>query len=267
MELKLNATREVYREFYGSKVKQMPELISEGRVPMNVSQFMQKRLDVRNSDAKVRDSFMNNYFDTGDAIVYHPDGRVKIVLDSQTLRDMTPETQIVGAALLIEEDVYNALDGEEFKKGKLGKVNKHMSREDVKVHPFWKVLARDQGLLNDYVNFTSAECNERFAFDNVMAIYPELSIETDERVNPGMKTVVVCGLESGDSANIGDTIKGYGRFIGIASETLSVQANGDSNIQRYTTADLQTVDKALKGLEGTLHPDILKQFTELRNKL
>ena len=146
MALKLNATREAYQEFYGQNVEQMPKLIVDGRVPMNVSQLMQRRLDVRNSDKSVKSSYMDNYFDTGDAVVYHPDGRVKIVLDSQTLRDMTPESQRVGGALIIGEDVYNTLEGEEFKKGKLGKVNEQMSREDVKSHPVWKVLARDQGL-------------------------------------------------------------------------------------------------------------------------
>src|SRR3990167_500605 len=135
MALKLNATREAYQEFYGRNVEQMPKLIADGRVPMNTAQLMQRRLDVRNSDTKVKSAYMDNYFDTGDGVAYHPDGRVKVVLDSQTLREMTPDTQRVGGALLLTEDVYNALEGEEFKKGKLGKVNDWMSREDVKAHP------------------------------------------------------------------------------------------------------------------------------------
>jgi hypothetical protein len=112
MALKLNATREAYQEFYGKNVQQMPKLIADGRVPMNVSQLMQRRLDVRNSDVKVKSSYMDNYFDTGDAVVYHPDGRVKIVLDSQTLRDMTPESPRSNGALVLASEVYDTLQGE-----------------------------------------------------------------------------------------------------------------------------------------------------------
>src|SRR3989338_11493234 len=100
MALKLNTSKDAYQEFPGRNTEQMPKLIADGRVPMNTTQLMQRRLDVINSDAKVKSSYMDNYFDTGDAVVYHPDGRVKIVLDSQTLREMTPDTRRVGEALL-----------------------------------------------------------------------------------------------------------------------------------------------------------------------
>ena len=76
MALKLNPEREACREFYGQNVMQMPLLIADGRVPMSVSQLMQKRLDVRNAEADVKTAWMDNYFDTGDGVVYHPDGRV-----------------------------------------------------------------------------------------------------------------------------------------------------------------------------------------------
>jgi len=264
MGLKLNATREAYQEFYGRNVEQMPKLVADSRVPMNVSQLMQRRLDVRNSDKAVKGSYMDNYFDTGDAVVYHPDGRVKIVLDSQTLRDMTPESQRVGGALIIGEDVYNTLEGEEFKKGKLGKVNEQMSREDVKSHPVWKVLARDQGLLNDYAYYIFAEGKERFGYDIAMGVYPDSSAGD----NPKLRAWYVSGL-GGRSGAGGwlDLGGGDGRFVGIAPEALSAPGKGASNIKAYTMADLQSVDKAMKGLEGVLHPEVLKPFAELRKKL
>ena len=263
MGLKLNATREAYQEFYGRNVEQMPKLIADSRVPMNVSQLMQRRLDVRNSDAKVKGSYMDNYFDTGDAVVYHPDGRVKIVLDSQTLRDMAPETQRVGGALLIGEDVYNTLEGEEFKKGKLGKTESSLSREDVKSHPVWKVLARDQGLLNDYADYIFAEGKERFGYDTAMGVYPDSAGD-----NPKMRAWCVNWLGFRSVANGRYDLDYFNRrFVGIAPEALSAPGKGASNIKAYTMADLQAVDKAMKGLEGTLHPDVLKPFAELRKKL
>ena len=269
MALKLNATREAYQEFYGRNVDQMPKLIADGRVPMNTAQLMQRRLDVRNSDAKVKSAYMDNYFDTGDAVVYHPDGRVKIVLDSQTLREMTPDTQRVGGALLLTEDVYNALEGEEFKKGKLGKVNEWLSREDVKAHPVWRVLARDQGLLKDYTDHIFGEYQAGFAKGTPLEDVRAMGVFSDSAGDqPKMRACCVDWLEDGSSADGGGGLDDdYGRLVGIAPEALSAPGKGASNIKAYTMADLQAVDKAMKGLEGTLHPDVLKPFAELRKKL
>jgi len=50
-------TREQYKEFSGRNIEQMPALISEGRVPMSVSQLMQKRLDNRSG------FYVDDYFD------------------------------------------------------------------------------------------------------------------------------------------------------------------------------------------------------------
>lgn len=275
MALKLNATRDAYREFskeasgHPRNVDQMPVLIADGRVPMNVAQLMQRRLDVRNSDPDVKSSYMDNYFDTGDAVLYHPDGRVKIVHDSQTLRDMTPESPGSNDALILGEDVYNTLQGEEFKKDKFGTVNNGLSRADVKSHPVWKVLARDKELLNDYVDFIFGEYQGRFAkgtaLDDLrlMGVYPDSAGD-----NPKLRAWCVSGLESRSNANGRDGLGcDYGRFVGIAPEALSASGKGVSNIKTYTMADLQAVDKTMKSLEGILHPDVLKPFAELRKKL
>jgi len=270
MALKLNATREAYREFYGRNVEQMPKLIADGRVPMSVAGLMQRRLDVRNSDADVKSSYMDNYFDTGDAVAYHPDGRVKIVLDSQTLRDMTPESQRNSGALVLTNDVYDSLQGEEFKKGKLGNVNDGLSRADVKAHPVWKVLARDQALLNDYTDFIFGEYQPRFAKDSalddlkLMGIYPGSANGTA----PEMRAWYVNRLDNRSNANgrLGvDNV--LGRLVGIAPEALSAPGKGVSNIKAYTMADLQAFDGAVKGLETTVRPELLEPFAQLRKKL
>ena len=241
MALKLNAVREPYAEFYGSNVEQMPNLVADGRVPMNVAQLMQKRLDVRNTDTKVKSAWMDNYFDTGDAVVYHPDGRIKIVLDSQDLRNMNSDTPRNCGALIVIPKAYEALQGEEFKKGKLGKVNGAMSRAEVKAHPVWKVLARDQGLLNDYTDFIFGEYQARFAKDKslddiqLMGIFPG-SASGD---NANMRAWCVDRLESGSLADgrsdLGDD---YGRFVGIAPEAQVASGSGASNVKSYTMADL-----------------------------
>jgi len=252
---------EVYK---GRNTEQMPKLTADGRMPANVSQLMQRKLDLRNDETGVKDFYMDNYFDTGDGVVYHPDGRVKIVLDSQHLRDMTPESPRNGGALILGEDVYKALEGEEFKEGKLGKVNERMSKADVKSHPVWKVLARDQGLLDDYADYIFAEGKERFGYDTAMGIFPgSANGET-----PEMRAWFVYRLVNrSDASGRIDLDYDYGRLLGIAPEALSAPGKGTSNIRAYTMVDLQAVDEAMQRLEGTLHPDVLKPFVDLRKKL
>ena len=219
MTLKLNTTQEAYREFYGRNTEQMPKLIADGRVPMSVAGLMQRRLDVRNFDADVKTSYLDNYFDTGDAVVYHPDGRVKIVLDSQTLRGITQNSELINGALVLTEDAYNVLQGEEFKKGKLGKANERLTREQAKAHPVWKVLARDQALLNDYVDYIFAEGKQRFSYDTAMGVFSSSA----QGNTPDLRAWCVGRLEDRSYA-VGGYHLGYvgGRFLGIASKTFTL---------------------------------------------
>lgn len=270
MVLKLNPTREAYQEFYGKNVEQMPKLIADGRVPMNVSQLMQKRLDVRSSDAEVKSSYIDNYFDTGDAVAYHPDGRVKIVLDSQTLRDMTPESHRNGGALVLTEDVYNALQGEEFKKGKLGKVNDGLSRADVRAHPVWKALARNQGLLNDYTDFIFGEYQPRFAKDSalddlkLMGIYPGSANGTA----PEMRAWFVGGLGGGSFADGWfDLDYDVGRLVGIAPEAQNAPNLGVQNVRVYTMEDIQTAKTQLAEVSRIVKDESLDKVVSLIGKL
>ena len=264
MAIKLNATPEAYKEFYGRNVEQMPKLVAEGRVPMNASQLMQRRLDFRNGPEAVKTAWMDNYFDTGDAVIYHPNGDVKIVLDSQTLREMTPESQRNSGALVLGEDVYKALQGEVFKKGKLGKVNDSMSREDVKAHPVWKVLARDQALLNDYTDFIFAESKERFDYDTAMGVFPG-SCSGDE---PEMRAWCVWWLVNRSYA-IGRGVfdRDNGRLVGIAPEALSAQGKGASNIKAYSMVDVQKARKQLDQIAQFMKPESVDKVKSLLGKL
>src|SRR3990167_11287530 len=121
-----------YKEFYGRSTEQMPRLIAEGRTPLSIAGLMRRRLEVLNSSDEVRNSFWDNYFDTGDGIAYHPDGRGKIVLDAQPLRELTPSSQLRNGALVLPSGVYDRLEGVEF------------SREDLAKNRVWRALARDE---------------------------------------------------------------------------------------------------------------------------
>lgn len=228
--MKLCDSRNLVEVYGGRNVEQMPKLIADGRMPASVSQVMQRRLDLRNDETGVKDFYMDNNFDTGDGVVYHPDGRVKIVLDSQHLRDMTLESPRNGGALVLTAENYDSLQGEEFKKGKLGKTEDWLSKADVKAHPVWKVLARGQVLLNDYTDYIFAEGKKRFGYDTAMGIF----LGSANGETPEMRVWYVYGL-GGRSYAFGksDLEFGSGRLLGIAPE-VQESLNRDQRVNAYT---------------------------------
>jgi len=230
--------------YEGRNTEQMPKLIADGRIPTNFSQLMQRRLELRNDKTGVKDFYMNHWFDSGDVGVYHPDGRVKIVLDSQYLKDMTLDTPRRGGALILSEDVYKALEGEEFKKGKLGKTNRRMSKADVKAHPVWKVLARDQALLNDYADYIFGEYQARFAKDTplkdvkIMGIFPD---STDGET-PEMRAWYIGSFGKESDANCwSDLNYNDGRLLGIIPDALNKN-------QRVNVYPQNKIERALEEL-------------------
>ena len=78
--LKLNEPVDKFKEFYGRGIEQMPKLLGEGRTPLSSAGLMERRLEVLTASDDVKDAWWGDYFDTGDGILYHPDGRIKIEL-------------------------------------------------------------------------------------------------------------------------------------------------------------------------------------------
>jgi hypothetical protein len=216
MEPNLDSTKEPLKKFYGRLIEQMPKLIMEDRVPMNVAQLMQRRLEnsTFNGDIKSPYYLLSKQFDTGDAIVYHPNGDIKIVLDAQPLREMNLRSKLKYGALILTEDAYKNLPGEEFYPRD---VNRWFSdKEEVKAHPIWRTLARDQTLLNDYTNYVFTESRERFNHNTAMGIF--LS-EAHEDV-PELRAWYICMLEITSGAVGWDRLDDFGTFLGITKTTL-----------------------------------------------
>ena len=89
--LKLNEPVEKFKEFYGRNIDQMPELIKEGRAPLSTAGLMKRRLEVLTASEDVKGAWWDNYFDTGDAVIYHPDGRFKVVLNAEPMKELNPK--------------------------------------------------------------------------------------------------------------------------------------------------------------------------------
>ena len=178
---KLNETPETYKEFSGKYIKTMPKLRAEGRIPGNISQFMQIRLNYKNGPEAIKNAWLSNY-DTCDAVIYHPETQnILIDLDSEMLIKISQDTKkLYNGALLLSENrdeafaIYEQLKKQsnviEFKNHKLERTIDFKSKEDVKSDPLWRILARDQALLNDYTDFIYDESEKKYGHETPMSI-------------------------------------------------------------------------------------------------
>src|SRR3989344_1077660 len=147
MALQLNEQVVPYQEFYGRNTEQMPMLIKSSRVPMSSAGLMDRRLEVRDErfSQRVRSDLHDGYFDTGDGVLYHPDGKVKNVPDAQALRGINAQSRLSDGALVLPAGAYEAAQGAEFTKEDLKKIMQDsLTRDGAKSNPVWQALARDQ---------------------------------------------------------------------------------------------------------------------------
>lgn len=145
--------------FEGPNNREMPKLIAEGFVPASAAQIMRGRLEGKLS--------FDEYHDSGDVIVYHPDGRVKLVYDSKDLRKLNTESPLSAGALVLPDGAWESLGGEEFSHDRLALyVGKRRSKDSTKGNPFWQWLARDdQALLDAYADQMFDRVKQRYGYD------------------------------------------------------------------------------------------------------
>lgn len=165
---------------------------------------------------------MNNYFNTGDAVVYYPDGRVEIVLDSSYLREITPKSIIKNGALVLPEpkkfdsldEILQVTSFYSFRREDLEKYcGRQLTIEEAKSNPVWRILARqDQQLLDDYVDYIFAEVKEKFDFNKAMEIFLPNQPEF-----PSMRAWYIGYLDNSFNADGGDELDcEFGRLVGKA---------------------------------------------------
>ncbi len=204
---------ESYKEFFGIYSEEMPKLISEGFNPISVSDVMVNRINSRYSEEKSKSYWLNNYFDTIDAIAYHPNNKMKIVFDSQNLKDVNSESQFHKGSLILEDSVYESLNGFEFTRKELeNNLWKWFNAKQIKSNPIWKTLARDQNLLEEYSEYILSEGKIKFGtnYDHAMAIY----FTFPEKI-PTMRALNIWGMGLG-SCVFGSHVlnSGFSRVVG-----------------------------------------------------
>ncbi len=162
MALQLNESPEVFKAFpqvgFGRNIEQMPWLTSEGRTPLSVADLMRVRLDATDGTYGFKQSWFENYFDCGDVVAYHPDGKFKIDLDSDHLRNVNPNSNIMEGSLVLPDGTYDMIDGLEFKMNEIDRyLKENPSQANTKENPIWQALARgDKSLLSDYIDMIFA---------------------------------------------------------------------------------------------------------------
>ncbi len=213
MNLKLDDVVVPHDEYPGRNIDQMPLLVKDNRVPISVAGLMQRRLEVLKPgfSQEVRDNWWNSYFDTGDAPAYHPDGRVKVVLDADDLRTMNSQSALLKDGLLLPEGRYENLSGLELTAGEIKKYGRLMNREQAREDPVWTFLARDTGLLVAYVDSVFYLAKQRYGYDEAMGIYFG---QTQEK--PIMRLWCVSDLDCRSSVD-GDVslVPSCGRLVGV----------------------------------------------------
>ncbi len=147
--------RVVVPVYNGRTIDTMPRLISQGYTPISLAQIMEQRvLEWESENQKLAQIWGNNYFDSGDSIIYHPDGRIKIVHDSKSLQSVNSATQLRwNGSLVLPEGTFENTEGQEFSREDVDKfTGKYLKQKEVLENPIWQAFARgNKELLKTYI--------------------------------------------------------------------------------------------------------------------
>lgn len=146
--------------FKGKTYEQMPELLKRGLIPLSMKDFMILKVNDwnynTNSSNPFRDFKFKICYNTSDSIIYHPNGNIKVVTNSPTLRSVNPDSKLAWyGSLKLPEGTFNKTEGVEFTKKDIKKYTDpfydHIKEKDAITNPFWIALARgDKNLLKEY---------------------------------------------------------------------------------------------------------------------
>lgn len=144
---------------YETKLKEdLPRLLGEGRVLMSASDLMRRRLEVLCSEGneQVQDAWWQNSFYAGDAVITHPDDGIKIVLDFEFSKNFDRD-KVSTYRMILDEGVWDSLEGLHIQSDWGHYMNEYsiMSMQDAKKDPVLRFLARDDVLLERYIETIS----------------------------------------------------------------------------------------------------------------
>ncbi|MFT4261476.1 MAG: hypothetical protein ACMXX9_03520 [Candidatus Woesearchaeota archaeon] len=215
-------------EFYGLFTEQIPKLVALEKRPMSISEIMIKRIEAdMTGSVGVKNYWHNNFFDSGDAFLYHPSGDIKVVPTFKYFLKVNENTKLkegflpLGRSVNESIDKYNSIEGVVFTKGELEKFTKkdvvlmYSSKEDIINNPVWNAVVSDKDLLKDYVDMAHKNIRSIFKQDNLMDIVIGEPGKFAGAKNLSLKNIVLFGnsnLRADYDLNDQD---GVGRFMGV----------------------------------------------------
>ncbi|HLC78152.1 MAG TPA: hypothetical protein VJH92_03450 [Candidatus Nanoarchaeia archaeon] len=159
-----------YKPFTGPLEETLPVLKAEKRTILSIQDILKKRLEHKLSDQQITSSWSDNCFVTSDVLIRAPYGDAKLVLDALNVLDFKYGDQTLGLRNLICETPYDSIEGVPFTKDDVKRYfnANPLSKNEVKSNPIWKVLARDQGLLDEYVDHVYKKVIDLNDLDNLI---------------------------------------------------------------------------------------------------
>lgn len=211
MDLNEDEFRRPYEMYYGSDRSQMPALIADKRVLISTREVMERRL---NSN---RACWRDNLFSTGDAFMYHPDGKVKIILDSEHLLKLSPQSKLKNGALILQDGEYESAKGIEFTQRELFDLTgKGFSLVEARTHPVWRVLARDPSLHEEYTDRVFQEIKKRgLRTDQSMTFYADHAHDV-----PRLNSTVLFSFFHSSQLTGCHHLDGHSNLVGVARDIL-----------------------------------------------
>ena len=138
-----------FEVFEGKRYVDLMSGIADKNLILGMSGVMGRRVFGSEVD---KEYFRDNFLDTVDGCAIHSDGGFKIVYDCELLKSVNSKTVLVNGGLILEDGVYESLNGVEFSAGDREYAGKELTELEAKNDPFWLAFVRnDRDLLSEYV--------------------------------------------------------------------------------------------------------------------
>jgi hypothetical protein len=157
-------------KYTGKIIDIIPNLVNVGQTPISSAGIMEQRVNAWNSDnSKLAKQWGRHYFHSGDSIMYHRDGGVKVVIDSDKQKKVNSNIFSKGNhSQVLCEGVFDKTVGVEFSREEVEKfANKYLTQNEASKDPILMALARDdKNLLEEY----SRQVYSRSIFPELMMV-------------------------------------------------------------------------------------------------
>lgn len=131
-----------FKPYIGSYLNMLKRLKDENRKPLSIEGIYKRRLELNGESEIIRNSWLMHFFDTGDRVISHPNGKIKVVA-------LYTATEHIEPFCTIEDGLYESLDLPEFK---LKDLRKYILEKKFNT-PFQKAFVSDKDVWKEYNKF------------------------------------------------------------------------------------------------------------------